>query len=65
MGEPMRTCEAIFGRVQADDIEALIAEATGQPCPCRRALSCPLVDDEGCTPLVEFIPSQSRAGSSS
>lgn len=52
----MRTCEAIYGQEQADNIEELIVAATGHACPCRRALPCPLADAEGCTPLVEFIP---------
>lgn len=52
----MRTCEAIYGRDQADNIEQLITEATGQPCPCTRDLPCALLDSEGRNPLAEIIP---------
>lgn len=57
----MRSCEAIFGPEQADNIEALVAAATGQPCPCRRSLPCPLTDSEGRSPLAEVIPRQREA----
>lgn len=56
----MRTCEAIYGPEQADNIEALVVLATGHGCPCRRAQPCPLVDNEGHSPLLEIIPAQSR-----
>ena len=51
----MRTCEAIFGPEQADNIEQLVILSTGQSCPCRREMPCPLVDEDGCNPLAEVV----------
>lgn len=58
----MRVCEAIFGPEQADNIEELIVTATGDCCPCRRDLPCPLTDDEGYNVLAVRIPKPRSAG---
>lgn len=52
----MRTCEAIYGAEQAEAIEDLVMLATGEDCPCRRGLPCPLTDEAGCNPLASLIP---------
>ena len=36
-------CQAIFGVEKGDDIIALVEQAIGEPCNCKRGLHCPLV----------------------
>jgi hypothetical protein len=35
-------CEAIFGRERGAKIIARVEEATGQACPCKQGLPCPI-----------------------
>ena len=43
---PMRLCEALFADVRdADRVQELVQEATGEPCPCSQGRECPLFGD--------------------
>lgn len=35
-------CQQLFGPKRAGEMSALIEAVTGEPCPCKRGLVCPL-----------------------
>jgi hypothetical protein len=35
-------CQALFGMERGDQIIAQIERVSGQPCPCKRGIVCPL-----------------------
>lgn len=56
-------CEALLGPDQAARVQATVERASGQPCPCRRGVVCPLIPaeglrlDHGPLPRAERLPS--------
>lgn len=46
-------CQALFGMSRGAQIQQAIEEDTGQPCPCRRGLVCPLVPSAELEPLPD------------
>lgn len=55
----MLACEAIYGARQAQNIQELVVFATGEACPCQQGKGCPLLDKDGCNPLLEVVPRRS------
>lgn len=51
MRESILPCEALFGLERGAQIQAAVAEDTGQPCPCSQGRACPLM---GFAPSVEL-----------
>ncbi len=39
----MRLCEVLFTVEQADAVQRLVQDGTGQPCPCTAGRACPLL----------------------
>lgn len=39
----MPKCMVLFGLDRAREVQRLIEDATGEPCPCARELPCPLL----------------------
>jgi hypothetical protein len=39
----LQVCETIYGRERAAKLQAYIEDATGEPCPCKRGISCLLM----------------------
>lgn len=37
------TCQAMYGIERGDRIIAVLEEATGEPCPCKQGVVCPLM----------------------
>lgn len=56
-----RTCVTIYGPEAGKEIERLIEAATGEHCPCRRNLPCPLLDERGFNPLALVTPAPPAA----
>lgn len=48
----MLPCQEMFGETLGAMIQESFETAIGQPCPCRRGLQCPLVNEDGSPPLV-------------
>lgn len=52
-GDQMLVCETIYGRARGAQLVELVERCTGEPCPCKQGLACPLmpsdsVEGEGC-----------------
>jgi hypothetical protein len=41
----------MWGAEKAAAVQELVEEATGQPCPCKRLMTCPLLPAAGVTTL--------------
>jgi hypothetical protein len=54
----MQVCETIYGRERGCAMMALIEEATGHPCPCKRDLPCPLMPRDE----VDVLAQRERVG---
>lgn len=54
----MLVCEAIYGCKRGGELAAFLAQAMGQPCPCKRDLPCPLLpkDEEVDVPAPRTGP---------
>jgi hypothetical protein len=51
----MQVCEVIYGCERGRAMVALLETATGQPCPCKQGIPCPLMPS-GSLQLVEHAP---------
>lgn len=40
----MMQCEWLFGEKRGGEIQTLVESSTGEPCPCKQGLGCPLGD---------------------